>query len=423
MSELRPRASRRMSGPTVSAPTVPVPPVPVPTVARHGRLRSSGPIGTVIKFLAAAVAVAVVSGAAVAGYAVWDITSHVKPGVALIGETVGPPPDIGAIEGGVNLLLVGSDSGGGDPRYGKRGESLNDVTILLHIAADHSNATVVSFPRDMFVPIPSCPRTNGSGSWRAQSSNKINVALTYGGLACVVKTVSNLTGVSIPFAAKIEFNGVIEMSNAIGGVTVCVASPIHDGQINFNLNAGQQTLQGWSALMFLRSRYGLDGGTDIARISNQQVFMSALVRQVRARATLTDPIKVYGLAKAAVDNMEVSNSLRNPLTMASIALALKDIPPQDIQLIQYPSRFGNSNGVSGVLPIQDAANILFAAIKNDQPVKLSGTTGPGSNFNPNASAPPIDSSAAPIQDAVTLPSTITGQNSAQETCSKGQTYK
>ena len=367
-----------------------------------------------------------VSGAAVVSYAVWDISNSVKPGVSLIGESQGPLPDIGAIEGGVNLLLVGSDSGGGDPRYGTRGETLNDVTILLHISADHTNATVVSFPRDLFVKIPSCPREDGDGSWGSQSSAKINVALSYGGLACVVKTVSDLTGVSIPFAAKIEFNGVIEMSNAIGGVTVCVASAIHDGQIGLNLEAGQQTLQGWNALMFLRSRYGVDGGTDIARISNQQVFMSALVRQAKSASTLSDPIKVYSLAKAAVDNMQVSNSLKNPLTLASIALALKDIPPADITLVQYPTYFGNSNGVGGVLPYQQDAATLFAAINNDQPVRLSGTTGPGSELDANAIAPsgaPSDApSNAPIQDSVELPSSITGQSSAQETCSKGQTY-
>lgn len=408
MTDLRPRTSRRASD---------------PTVARHGRLHTPGPVATIVKFVAAAVAVVLVSGAAVAGYAVWDIANSVKPGVSLIGETQGPPPDIGAIEGGVNLLLVGSDSGGGDKRYGSRGETLNDVTILLHISANHTNATVVSFPRDLFVPIPSCPRVGQSGNWGAQSSNKINVALAYGGLACVVKTVSDLTGISIPFAAKIEFNGVIEMSNAIGGVSVCVASAINDGQIGLHLSKGQHTLKGWNALMFLRSRYGVNGGTDIARISNQQVFMSALVRQAKDSATLSDPIKVYGLAKAAVDNMQVSNSLRNPITIASIALALKDIDPRNIQLIQYPSRFGNSNGVGGVLPIQDAANVLFAAIKNDQPVQLSGTTGPGSGLDPNATPAPIDPSSAPLDNVVTLPGAITGQNSAQQTCSKGQTYR
>lgn len=382
-------------------------------------------MATVIKFLAASLAVVLISGAAVVGYAAWDISNSVQPGVHLIGETEGPPPDIGAIEGGVNLLLVGSDSGQGDPRYGDRGEHLNDVTILLHISADHTNATVVSFPRDMFVTIPSCPREDGNGSWGSQSSAKMNVALSYGGLACVVKTVSDLTGISIPFAAKIEFNGVIEMSNAIGGVTVCVGSAIHDGQIGLDLDAGMRTLKGWNALMFLRSRYGVYGGTDIARISNQQVFMSALVRQAKSSETLSDPIKVYGLAKAAVDNMQVSTSLHNPLTLASIALALKNIAPENIQLVQYPTYFGNSNGVGGVLPyVQDAA-VLNNAIINDQPVKLSGTTGPGSEIDPNAPeapATPTDPSNAPLQEAVQLPGSITGQNSAQQTCSKGQTY-
>lgn len=393
-----------------------------PTLARHGQLRRRGVTATILKFVAAAVAVILVSGAAVVGYAVWDVASSVQPSITLIDETPGPPPDIGAIEGGVNMLLVGSDSGEGDPRFGSRGETLNDVTILLHISADHTNATVVSFPRDLFVPIASCPRENGNGSWGAQSSNKINVALAYGGLACVVKTVSDFTGVTIPFAAKIEFNGVIEMSNAIGGVTVCIASAIHDGQIGLDLEAGQQTLQGWDALMFLRSRYGVSGGTDIARISNQQVFMSALVREAKSNETLSDPLKVYGLAKAAVDNMQVSTSLQNPLTLASIALALKDIPPENISLVQYPSYFGNSNGVGGVLPYRQDADALFSAIINDQPVHLSGSTGPGSELSANSPTAPVDPSTAPLTDSVELPSSITGQNSAQETCSKGQRY-
>lgn len=408
MSDLRPRGARRASE---------------PTIARHGRLRAAGPVATILKFVAAGLAVVMVSGAAVVGYAVWDIANSAKPGVALIGETVGPPPDIGAIEGGVNMLLVGSDSGEGNPAYGRRGETLNDVTILLHISADHSNATVVSFPRDLFVRIPSCPKENGNGNWGAQSSAKINVALAYGGLACAVQTVSELTGLSIPFAAKIEFNGVIEMSNAIGGVTVCVASPIRDGQIGLYLDAGQQTLQGWDALMFLRSRYGVNGGTDTARISNQQVFMSALVRQAKDRGTLTDPIKVYGLAKAAVDNMQVSNSLNNPLTLASIALALKDIPSDRIQLIQYPGRFGSSNGVGGVLPIKNDADLLFSAIAADLPVQLTGSTGDGAAIDPNATAAPVDPDAPPLANVVPLPSTITGQSSAEQTCSKGQTYR
>ena len=99
--------------------------------------------------------------------------------------------------------------------------------MLMHIAEDHSSATVVSFPRDLVVPIPSCPDPAG-GSFDAMSAQPINVTLSYGGLPCTVLTVEALTGLSIPFAAEIQFNGVIEMSNAVGGVPVCVVDPIDD---------------------------------------------------------------------------------------------------------------------------------------------------------------------------------------------------
>ena len=389
-----------------------------PPLARHGRLRKSGPITTAFKYLAAALAVVLVSSGAVAGYAAWNIASSIQPGVSLIGETNGPPPDIGAYEGGVNFLLVGSDSGGGDARYGSRGEVLNDVTILLHISADHTNATVVSFPRDLFVKLPGCPRLDGKGNY-ASWTTKLNESLTYGGLACTVQTITDLTGLDIPFAAKIEFNGVIEMANAIGGVEVCVASAIHDRQISFDLDAGQQTLSGFSALQFLRSRYGVGDGSDLSRISNQQVFLSALVRKVKSSETLTDPVKVYGLAKAAVSNMQLSSSLQNVNTIAAIALALKDIAPENINFTQYPTYYGSVSGRSGVLPLQSAANTLFSAIKADLPVAVTGSTGRGASVDANAPTP--TSTAAPLANTVELPEAITGQSAAETTCSLGQT--
>lgn len=190
---------------------------------RHGRLRKSNPFVTVAKIVAATAAVVGVSGIAVAGVAALDLANSVKPVAHLDNETPGaPPPNIGAIEGGVNLLLVGSDSGDGNAAYGDREENLNDVTILMHISADHSSATVVSFPRDMYVQIGDCA-DGGNGR------DKMNTALMYGGadggLACAVSTVEGITGLSIPFAAQIGFDGVISMSNAVGGVPVCVTEP------------------------------------------------------------------------------------------------------------------------------------------------------------------------------------------------------
>ena len=381
-----------------------------------------------LSFVAATIAVVLVSAGAVAGFAVYDVAKSVKPGVKLIGETKGPPPDISSFETGFNVLVAASDSGGGDVgTYGKRGEHLNDVTMLLHVSADHTNATVVSFPRDLIVPIASCPNPKG-GNFPAQT-NKINVALTYGGLACIVKTVEDLTGLSIPFAALTEFQGVVGLSNAVGGVTVCIAKAIHDEQISFDLDAGQQTLVGQRAVQFLRVRYGLDGGTDIARISNQQLFLSALVRKIKTPETLGNPIKVYELATAVAQNMTLTNSLKNPTTLPSMALALKNISFDDIVFVQYPGSYGSEVGQNGVLPARSSADVLFTALQNDQRVSLTGKTGEGTTTDPTVTVAPAPTGSAALggtaspAPSVQLPSNATGQTAAQSTCTKGQRAK
>ena len=181
-------------------------------VARHGRQRRAHPIKAVLTVLGAAVAVVAVSGVSLAAYATWDVARSVTS-VSLLSDlpsTDGAAPvvipNIDAIDGGVNMVLVGSDSreGQGDLYGDDEGGALNDVTMLIHIAQDHSNATVVSFPRDLMVELPDCP---DGGEYTAP----INTALSLGGLPCVVLTIESLTGLSIPFAAMIQFNGVIEM--------------------------------------------------------------------------------------------------------------------------------------------------------------------------------------------------------------------
>lgn len=409
-------------------------------VARHGRLSRSHAVTTVLKAFAIAVAVVLVSGVTVAGVAVWSVTGSLRPSVSLPNDSKsGERTDIGAIDGGVNLLLVGSDSGEGDPAYGERYAYLNDVNILLHISEDHSSATAVSFPRDLYIPIPSCP---ASADGRAPGtsggfSDKLNTALGHGGLGCVVATVENLTGLTIPFAAQIEFNGVIEMSNAVGGVPVCIAEDIEDLYTGTRLTAGEHSLSGVDALQFLRTRHGLQNGSDLARISNQQVFLSSLVRTIKSDGTLGNPVKLYSLAKAAADNMILSDQLQNLDTMVSIALALRDIDLANVAFVQYPIVWVDG----GIEPLEADAAVLVDALGRDLPIALSGQPGQSSAAIPNPapsgsptptptespSAPatpspetPTPSAPAPTT-AVPLPPSVTGQTAAQQTCSVGRT--
>ncbi|WP_431221133.1 LCP family protein [Leifsonia xyli] len=429
-----------------------------PEGVRHGRLpRRRGSIAA-LKLLAAVVVVAFVSVGSVAAYAVWDVARSIKTGVhlqAAPGQSAIPQdiPNVSAIPGGVNVLIAGTDSrsnlGGiydsSTEQDASSGAGNNDVTMLLHIAQDHKSMMVVSFPRDLMVPIPDCPDPNGKGTIDGTSYAQFNSALSRGGLNCVVATVSKMTGLTIPFAAVINFNGVSAMSNAVGGVTVCLASPVTDDYTNppLDLPAGENTIVGDVALSFLRSRHGVGDGSDLGRISNQQVFLSALARKIVSGGVLSNPVQLYALAKAAVNNITPSETLTNPTTLVQIALALKDTGLDNMVFVQYPA-VTDPDDPNRVVPQDSAAEALNQALVQDQPVKLTGSTGraaedptattspapsPGGEPSPatpdapaTPAAPATGATPAPTSTAgssIELPSTITGQTAAQQTCTKG----
>ena len=395
-------------------------------IARHGRLKRSSAVATAFRIVAAALAVVLVSGLCVAAITVNQLQGNIKT-VALVGETQGPPPELGSFEGGFNILIVGSDTRAGQgAQFGKDGGVLNDVTMLVHVSQDQTNAVAVSIPRDMVVPIPPCPREDGKGNYSGMSAMPINNTLAYGGLACTVVTVKALTGLDIPFAALITFDGVIQMSDAVGGVPVCINGPMHDAYSGIDLPAaGNYTLSGASALAFLRSRHGVGDGSDLGRISSQQVYLSSLVRTVKSSDTLTNFTKLYGIAQAATTNMTLSDSLKNLNTMVSLALVLRKIPLSSITFVQYPSTTGVGGVYAGkVAPLATPAAALFARIKADQPFALDSGTGRGSVTDPNApaaTAAPSASASAPADPNAVAPAAIPGvlgQTAAQYTCSK-----
>jgi LCP family protein required for cell wall assembly len=403
-------------------------------IARHGRLGTPNAAAGVVKFLAVAVCVVLVSAVSVVAIAVGRV-SHFRQ--IDLGDNPANVPSIGAYSGAVNLLLVGSDTREGQKgHYGTDpGSTLNDVNILLHISQDHSKATVISFPRDMYVNEPACKNPATGGVVPAQTDVKINSILHTAGVACVRDTVSRLTGLTIPFLAMITFDGVVQMSNAVGGVEVCVASPINDDYTELHLSKGVHTLKGADALKFLRTRHGVGDGSDLTRISSQQVFLSSLVRKLKAGSTLTDVTKLYGIASAAAHSMTLSTSLANIETMVSIARAVAPVDLNKVVFVQYPTTLQGD----GVVPNTSAATILMNAVTKDKTLKLSkpntadakgsvvegsdssssskaGSSKAGSSASSSASATPRSTKK---DSTVTLPSGVLGQTAAQKSCSVG----
>jgi LCP family protein required for cell wall assembly len=426
-------------------------------VARHGRLKKRGPAGLVVRGLAAALAVALVSSTSVAAIATWQVLGAAKPTVSLAvpGVTADPVPELTAQSGEVNMLLVATDTrqdqgaGFDDPanQAASVGVGNNDTTVLVHISEDHTNMAVISFPRDLMLPVPAC--TNDAGETTPASSKAmLNTVLARGGeqygLACVASTISQLTGLQIDYAGSIAFGGVVSMADAVGGVEVCLATPIEDDDVTpaLDLPAGTQTLTGAEAGAFLRSRHGVGDASDLGRISNQQTFMSALARQVVSAGTLTDPTKVLRLARTAFEAMTLSDTLSSPTTLAQIAIAVNTVGLSDMVFLQYPVADDPANR-NRVVVDGSAADLLNATLQANQPIVLAeDSLGRSAIVDPNAPAPapsPAQEEPAQDQDTATadpsatptapspaastpavaaspLPSSVSGQSADQVTC-------
>jgi LCP family protein required for cell wall assembly len=289
------------------------------------------------------------------------------------------------------------------------------------------------------VDMPECTDPDTGDVYEATSYQQLNTALgrggQRGGLGCVVATIEQITGLTIPYAGVISFDGVAAMTSAIGGVDVCVSQAIDDPYSNLHLSAGNHTLSGDQALAFLRTREGVGDGSDLARISSQQVYLSALVRKMLSDGTLTNPVTLYTLANAALSNMFLSTELGKVDSMVSIAKALQGVQLDKVAFLRYPVG-EDPNDPNRVVVNTDDSEILNVALANDTPLDLSqvatadsataadgtGDVQPSDPAADPATDPAADPAATAAPDAggaTVLPDSFTGQTAAEVTCSVG----
>jgi LCP family protein required for cell wall assembly len=356
------------------------PPTP-PEVAQpgHALWKRIGGWKLVVTVAFSLVTVLVVSFGILAGIAIQNLTSSIQT-VDLPGKEQPVLASIGELEGGFNVLIVGSDTrlGQGD-QFGETDSELNDVNILVHVSENHDHATVVSLPRDMLIDVPACAQDDGTMS-RPRGMTPLNATWGIGGMPCVVAAVEETTGLEIGYAGVMTFTGVAQLSTAIGGVEVCVTEPVFDPWSGLDLpEAGWHEIEGGQALAFLRTRKSVGDGSDLARISTQQIYMAALVRTLRSDGVLLDIRKLYNIAHVAANTMVLSSSLGSIDVMVSMALALRNIPPENIVFVQFPVLDAPEPYAGKVIPDWRLANIVLDKIKADQPFSLEeGSDGRGS---------------------------------------------
>ncbi len=286
-----------------------------------------------------------------------------------------PPPSAHRSQ---NVLVVGTDSRSGrNHAYGHdNGTQRSDTVILLHLAGGRRNATAVSIPRDLMVPVPSCA---GPGGTRTPAGTaQFNAAFQRGGIACTIRTVEGMTGLRVDHHLVIDFTGFKRVVDAVDGVRVCVRAPMRDPRAHLNLPAGVRTLNGSQALGYVRSRHVGGDGSDTERIGRQQEFMAALAAKVKSDGVLLNPAKLYPVLDAATKSVVTDPGLDSLSRLYDLVASVRHTPRGRIRFLTVPREPSAADRDRDQLT-QPAAGRLFGALRDDrQPPVSSPSARPSS---------------------------------------------
>jgi len=283
----------------------------------------------------------------------------------------------------MNILLIGTDarvtaadcSLGGDCSSSGSGNS--DVMMVIHLSADRTNATIMSIPRDTMTNIPDCG-TNSA------YYGMINSSLAYGA-ACTVATVHQMTGLTIDHYMEVDFSGVVTMSDALGGVPVCVSNNMYDKDSGLRLSAGTTTIEGTQALEFVRTRHGFYDGSDLGREKAQHIFLSDMIRTLRSKTSLTNLANLYTIADAATKSLQVDNGLAGVTNLISLFDTMNKVPTNRTTFVTMPWELDPSN-TNRVIEEPGQAQQMFTNIKNDVSYSSASSTDSSSTKSETDSA-------------------------------------
>ncbi|MEE4544249.1 LCP family protein [Streptomyces sp. V4-01] len=382
---------------------------------RGGRRRVRSRRRRVLKWIAIAASLAVL-GSAGAAYGYYEyLSGKIRKGQRVSGQTSVAKPKANADgTSAMNILILGSDSrdsaedaelGGAKDATGERA----DVIMIAHLSADRTNMSVVSIPRDTRVHIPPCTDPKTGHLWPA-TEDIINASLGRGGAGCTLATVQNLTKVYIDHWMQIDFAGVVQMAQVVGGVDVCVKQPVQDhptasapGSSHLLLKkAGRQTITDPKmALAWLRARHPFMD--DAGRAEAQHMYMSSLIRKLRSQNLFTSPSRLNHIATTAMSAFKVSEEIGTPKKLYDLGMQLKTVPPQRITMLTMPHDADPLAPAAHYVPSRDA-DTVWSLVRNDTAMDANGKAAvPGApSAKPTQTTPAGPAAAAPSTLRVTV---------------------
>ncbi|WP_329460224.1 LCP family protein [Streptomyces sp. NBC_01497] len=350
-------------------------------------------------------------GAGSAAFAYWKLNSNItSDALSANGKDGAGHERVDAFgRSPINILVIGSDgrTDASDCKLGGACKTATgaraDVEMVVHISADRSNAMVMSIPRDLRSDWSGCHDKNHLGMG-PQKNQMINSALS-GGPGCSVVAVHELTGIPIDHFAMIDFSGVVDISEAVGGVSACVDKNVYDPYSHLKLKAGTHILKGQAALEFLRTRHGFGDASDSrGRTVAQHQFLNSLLGQLKNKGTLGSPTKMWGIANAATNALTVDNGpagLDSAPKLIDLAGDLDKVPTSHIRWATMQTQDVTVQGVSQTR-IGAGAKAMFQSIANDQSL-TEGTSKAGPAMPSLGSSPlSIAAIAVDVENGTTV---------------------
>ncbi len=270
-------------------------------------------------------------------------------------------PEPGA---GRNFLLVGSDGRGelSDADIQRLGTGVaegqrTDSIMLVHLP-DDGEPTMLSIPRDSYVPI------------RGYGTNKINASFSVGGPQLLVDTVEQNTGLRVDGYLEIGFLGFANVVDSLGGVQMCLDAPMQDDKAHIDLPAGCQVLDGPNALGYVRARYS-DPEGDLGRVERQREFLAALSQKAASPANALLPWRLHDIGSSSASALTVDEDASITDT-AELLWAIRKVASGEGQSITVPVADNNLQTQAGSAVAWDeaAAAELFEALRTDAPLSV-----------------------------------------------------
>ncbi len=255
---------------------------------------------------------------------------------------------------GTTILLVGSD--GRDNLTAEERSRLGtgstegqrtDTMMLLHTPSE-GKPVLLSLPRDSLVSIPGHKR------------NKLNAAYAFGGAPLLVETVEANTGVRVDGYLEVGMLGIVDVVDAVGGIEVCPKFDIDDKDAHLKISQGCQTVDGVTALGYVRMRKS-DPKGDLGRVERQRETIGAIMKEVAHPLTFVNPVRYWQV------NMAASKSLARGegtglASMAQVGMGFVSVMTGSGLSLTVPGGTADTAVGSSIIWDENASQEIFGAM-------------------------------------------------------------